>query len=95
MPLLPDHASPECHVGRYRFTSHPNYDRAELFNLSSRMHRKFSRTINEKICAPSRPKWRNPPVIYTMVEHSQIRRLEEYILFECSEAAQDERTATV
>ena len=40
MSLLPDHASPECHVGRYRFTSHPNCDRGEFSNLSLRMHRK-------------------------------------------------------
>ena len=36
MSLLPDHASPECHVGRYRFTSHPNCDRGEFSNLSLR-----------------------------------------------------------
>ena len=30
MPMLPDHARPECHVGRYRFTSHPTCDRGEF-----------------------------------------------------------------
>ena len=95
MPLLPDHASPECLVGRYRFTNHPNCDRGELFNLSSRMHRKSRVEQYMRKCVPlARPKWRNPPVIYTMVDHSQTRRLEE-ILYESSEAAQDERTATV
>ena len=40
MPLLPDYASPEYHLGRYRLTRHPHCDRGERFNLSSRMHRK-------------------------------------------------------
>ena len=30
LSMLPDHASPEFHVGRYRFTSHPTCDRGEF-----------------------------------------------------------------
>ena len=37
MSMLPDHAnSPECHVGRYRFTSHPNCDRGEFLTCRLR-----------------------------------------------------------
>ena len=41
MLMLLDHASPECHVGRYRFTSHPTCGR-RISDLSSRMHRNSS-----------------------------------------------------
>ena len=75
MPMLPDHASPECHVGRYRFTSHPNCDRGEFLNLSSTRHRKsrFEQYIR-KFVPLARPKWRNPSIIYTTVEDSQTRK---------------------
>ena len=64
MSLLPDHASPECHVGRYRFTSHPNCDRGEFSNLSLRMHRKSRvEQYMRKIVPLARPKWRNPSII--------------------------------
>ena len=77
MSLLPDHASPECHVGRYRFTSHSNCDRGEFSNLSLRMHRKSRvEQYMRKIVPLARPKWWNPSIIYTTVEHSQTRRLQ-------------------
>ena len=34
IPVLPDHASPECHVDRYRFTSQPTTDRGEELSTS-------------------------------------------------------------
>ena len=63
--MLPDNASPECHVGRYCFTSHPNCDRGYIFNLSSRTHRKSRvEQYMRKFVPLARSKWRNPPIIH-------------------------------
>ena len=63
MPImLPDHARPEYHVGRYRFTSHPTCDRGEFQPLPSRMHRDEQRVVR-RFVPLARPKWRHSPMI--------------------------------
>ena len=65
--MLPDHASPECHVGRYRFTSLIPIAREENFSTSLRectesLDRVEQHTRN--FVPLARPKWRNPPIIH-------------------------------